>query len=307
MAVCNEIPGGISGDQRRRTIKYLVTAAMSDQDALNVLEVYAPITYDQMPRENVTVEEITKRAVLADGTQDFTVADGTYYGEAIYTRSSTERQLPEKNKNPDKADATTHKDSFSFESSLQSLREVYSPNGVSDIQSQVGGANPAGGTFGTIARPGMGYQGRERGFEGYDIRRPTSSFSLEWFPEDSVIDNTKEKLLLSAVGTVSSDVDFWGYAAGEVLCTSVTGRGRTTEDWSISARFEIALTVPSLDLGNSCVLTNVAGWDLVDVEYISTDEDIAGKKIVTKVARQATVWRVYPRKNFATIFAGLGT
>jgi len=111
------------------------------------------------------------------------------------------------------------------------------------------------------------------------------------------------KAAISALTAKVNNATFKGYAAGEVLFIGAQGRRRKTEDfWTITFFFRISRNATSIVVGPITV-TSKEGWDYLDVQYESAEDETASMMVKKPVA--ARVYRVYDRGDFSTL--GIGT
>ena len=261
MATASERFRSVSGDQKSRTIGYVVRGAASDNAALDELESTAPVLYDGMPRTNISIDEVDYNA-------------GIFFGTATYTRS--ERQ-------PAETDAVE----YAFDFSLTSQRIVQSN---STVNRYVASGSPTDFAK-AIAVDSDGVA------QGVDIRVPVSSFEVRYFPANATVTSAYQKTVRDLVGKVNSDT-FYGHAAGEVLFVGCSGSVRSDADWELSYRFEVSQNQTGIAIGD---ITGIAvdGWDILWV-YYKQDTDAATKRYIQK-PKQVNIERVYERSAFSVL------
>lgn len=250
----------VSGGQDSRRIGYIVKGASSDIDALDNLELTVAASYDGMPLDDIEIEEV-----------DYN--NGIFYATATYNRR--------------KPQAITGDSEFNFDFSLTSQRIVQS---LSTVNSYV--ASGSATNFNkAIAVDADGVP------QGVDIRVPTASFELRYYPANAVVNSAYQATVKSLVGKVNSD-PFYGHAAGEVLFVGCSGGIRSGSDWELTFRFEVSENQTGLSIGG---ITGIAvdGWDVLWV-YYKQDTDATTNRFI-QTPKQVNVERVYERAAFSAL------
>ena len=302
MANVLELFRGNAGDQNRRTIGYLVTDAFDDNDALNVLEVTAPFYYDRMRRENITIEELDKKAVNADGTPDITVADGIYRASAVYTRRKGSAPPPEEDQEPDTTGSSPdgNHDMYSFEQTLETVHIRETPYGTTRYVDNTGTPATEANWVNLV---GINQQ-PDGTVEGVDIQRPIGGFTLSYHPSIERCPDSYQKKVRDLVGHTNS-TPYMGHAVGEVWMTGATGQKRTRGDWELVYRFQTRANVSGQTIGSGSnqIQYSAQGWQYVWVYYDELDEQPPGnsEKRTILIPRQVNVETVYPSADFAEL------
>ena len=261
MATASERFRSVSGDQKSRSIGYVVRDATSDNNALDELESTAPLLYDGMPRTNISIDEVDYNS-------------GIFFGTASYTR--TQRQ-------PAETDAVE----YAFDFSLTNQRIVQSNSTVNRYVAS--GSLTDFGKAIAVDADGVA--------QGVDIRVPVASFEVRYFPANATVNSTYQKTVRDLVGKVNSDA-FYGHAAGEVLFVGCSGSVRSDADWELSYRFEVIQNQTGVTIGDITGI-NVDGWDVLWV-YYKQDTDATTKRYIQK-PKQVNVERVYERAAFSAL------
>lgn len=301
---------GISGDARQRVIQYLVEDATSDNDALTLAELASPVEYDDLARTNARVREIDKKAYTLreydpSGNpgkfieeQDTTVNDGTYYVDVIYSAQNVAS-----GSNP----ATSGRyATFAFEQSLETARirqAKYGTTTYNDVPANPGvdpsNPNPAS------AYAFEGINANKDAYDGADIRLPIGSYSYDFYPRQTDINDNYLDTVQSLVGTVNSTA-FENAAPGEILFVSATGRRRANQnDWEFNYKFEYRKNVVREVLkttGAQPIQYDKDGHDYLWVYYTESAQTNLGTggKDPILIARQVNVEQVYPRDDLWT-------
>lgn len=250
-----------SGDQNQRQIGYLVKDALSDIDALDALELEAPLKYDGLTRSGISIEEIKWPS--------------TWEATVTYTRK-------------DKSPAETGESEFSFDIALDSQRILTSNSTISRYV-------PAGTAL-TDFQKAINVDS-DGVANGVDVRVPTSAFTLAYYPEVAIVTTAYQKAVRDLCGKVNSTT-FRGHAAGEVMFVGCSGKARNITDWELVYRFEVKPNRTGITIGNITGIS-VDGWDVLWV-YYGKATDATSSRYIQK-AVQVNVERVYDRANFAAV------
>ena len=299
---------GIQGSQDDRQILYVIENAKSDQDALNIAEAAAPLTYDLMPRQNVRVVEKAKYAnadrVYSGGDeieeQDPTVADGTYYITALYSRRRGTQPVEQTDEKPAPADDDGNHNTFSFEQSLETvrIREGFGVNRYTAGGSGTPNPNDAIKFSGINVQP-------DGTVEGVDIRSPIGSFALDFYPDKDNVSIQYQTTVMGLVGSVNLST-FFGNDPGTVLFTGATGRKRNQQDWEFNFRFETRPNVTNVFVGEGSdkILYSKTGHQYAWVYYDEVKETtVGGEERSILRPRQVNVETVYESKDLNLLFA----
>lgn len=127
--------------------------------------------------------------------------------------------------------------------------------------------------------------------QGTDILVPTAQFTLDYYPQDSVITNNYLKTVEDMVGKVN-DSTFGHRAAGEVFLMGARGSKRSNEDWRIGFTFAVRANRTKHDTENDPpenefivsgieIPFDVKGWDILDpiVEPEEGEDKVQAKVI----------------------------
>lgn len=251
-----------SGDQYARSIGYIVKDAASDNDALDAVEDYAPLTYDGLKRSGISIEEIRWPDLW----------------EATATYSKIEK------KPPPESGSVEYSFDVGLESQkiLQSFSTVnrYTASGVALTDFKKSIAVDADGVA-----------------QGVDVKVPTSVFQLTYYPTFAIVTTDYQKAVRDLCGKVNSTT-FRGHAAGEVLFLGCGGKAKNPTDWELTYRFEVRPNRTGITIGS---ITNIAcdGWDLLWVYYSKSTDATSNRYIQSPT--QVNVERIYERADFATI------
>lgn len=261
MATVSEKFRGASGDLTSHSITYIVKEADDDIDALQAVDAAAPATYDGLTKDNFRYEEV-RWPDLWEVTVE-------------YTKKT--RQPPD-----------TGSSEYAFDVGLETQRVL---QGYSTVQKYTSaGAGTGENFYGAINVDSV-----TREAQGVDVRVPTGSFVVSYYPAVAVVTSAYQKTILELVGKVNN-ATFYGHAAGEVLFVGASGKARNATDWELSFRFEVRPNQTGLTIGD---ITGVAvdGWDLLWVYY---EPDVSSTKFIRKPV-QVNVERVYERADFSVI------
>ena len=307
MALIEERFRGISGDQDSRRIMYVVTDADSDQDALNIAELAAPLTYDLMPRQNISVSEqakyasqITNRNGQDVEEQDPTVADGLYYVEAIYSRRRGVQPVEETGEKPDPVSPDANHDTFAFEQASEMIRIRESGN-ATDRYTASGAGVPNQND--AIKLNGINVQS-DGTVEGVDIPSVVGGFSYDYFPQKGTVTQAYQDLVDGLAYHVNS-ATFFNKPAGTVLFTGATGRKRNVDDWEFNFRFEYRANATGLTVGEGSneIIYSKLGHQYAWVYYDEVDDtNVAGETRTILIPRQVNVETIFPTADLNTLF-----
>ena len=223
-------------------LTYVVRGTDSDVTARSELLNIAPLTHNNLKRDNAEVEEL---------------APSMWLGVVRYAKSeSTPPQVGES--------------SFSFETRggtqhiTQSLATV-----ASYASSEIPAAPNFRGAIGVTAD----------GVEGVDITVPVYTFSETHHFDDSSVTTAYKSTLFSLTGRVN-DAPFKGLAAGEALFLGAAGSKRGDDPWEISFAFAGSPNVTGLSVGTIAGIAK-KGWEYLWVRYQEA-EDTTAKMLIRK-------------------------
>lgn len=191
---------------------------------------------------------------------------------------------------PDTTGATPPE--FSFEVATESVKALHNLATVS--QGAVSGRNaPDHGGLVNVDRDGK--------VQGVDIPQAVYAFSEIHHFANAAITTAYKVNLANLVGRVNLG-PFRGFAAGEVLCTGVSGSVRGIDLWTLRFSWSVSPNVSGLTVGP---LTNITkrGWDYLEI-HVEEQED-TGQKVVLQKPYAYTVHQVLRYGNYALF--GIGT
>jgi len=136
------------------------------------------------------------------------------------------------------------------------------------------------------------------GVQGVDIVAPQMAYEETHQIAHATVIGGLVGIIHSLTAKVNN-APFKGFAAGELLFLGATGRRRKTEDfWTITFKFQASRNATAIVVGPVTV-TSKDGWDYLDVEYETAEDETASMLIKKPIA--ARVQRVYERGNFAAL------
>lgn len=265
------ISGGLAkdpiyGDSYNRTLKYIVRGSGSDDDtdALDWAEANAPTTYDALPRQlPMTIKPLS---------------DALKIWEIEVKYGSREKTPPV---------SGTANVEYTFDFSTQGVNVKQSISTIASYAAS--GTAPDFKQSINVSSDGT--------VEGVDIEAPVASFAYTLTDAAAVFSSAYRDACEELVGKVNSTT-FFGRAAGEVLCTGISGRVSNAGDSSITFRFARSENKTGIVIGD---ITGIAkkGWELLWVHF-GHAEDSTAKRIVKRPVA-AYVEKVYDTADFATI------
>lgn len=190
---------------------------------------------------------------------------------------------------PDTTGATPPE--FSFEVATESIKVLAALATVS--QGAVSGrtAPNHGGLIGVT----------DEGVEGIEVPQAVFSFSEVHHFEAAAITGAYKIQLAKLVGKVNS-TSFRGFAAGELLCTGVSGSIRGTDLWTLRYGWSALPNVSGLSIGPLSGITK-RGWDYLEIHF--EEEVDATNKVTLKKPYAYTVHQVIGYENYGLF--GIGT
>ena len=262
-----------SSQRNSRTLSYLVNGQNHDFGTTDPLEAVETDALTSTPTTQKTTLVRTDISVTELGNNIFQVV--VTYG-------------PSSSKSPDAPTSGTTID-FSMEIGTE---QTHITQSKSTTAYPTGAAPDLGGAIGVNGRA----------IDGVDILTPTLQRSFTYYFAPSSITNILIGKWFAAVGTVNND-SFYGGAAGEVLCTGISGSWRDDEDQAaITFRFAYSPNETGLSVGS---LTGIAknGWQHLWVQYEEV-EDATVDKLVPR-PKYAFVETVYDSTDFAELGIGV--
>lgn len=134
--------------------------------------------------------------------------------------------------------------------------------------------------------------------EGTDVPQMEYSFSETHHFNAAAVTNSYKIALAGLVGKVNNG-SFRGFAAGEVLCTGVSGSRRGNDLWQIRFQWAVLPNEASLTIGPLSGIVK-AGWDFL--ELFHSEKTNATTK---KIERELIGYKVHRVLKFAN-YAGFG-
>jgi len=115
--------------------------------------------------------------------------------------------------------------------------------------------------------------------EGVDVPQMVYSFSEVHHFNNAAITTAYKIQLAKLVGRVNIAA-FRGFAAGEVLCSGVSGSARGADLWSLRYAWAVQPNEAGITIGP---LTGISkrGWDYLELHY-EDEEDVTNKKLLKK-------------------------
>jgi hypothetical protein len=135
--------------------------------------------------------------------------------------------------------------------------------------------------------------------EGIEVPQATYSFSEVHHFRNAYITTAYKVALAGLVGTCNFGAGFRGFAAGEVLCTGVSGSKQAEDDWKIRFGWSVLPNVVNATVGPLTGISK-AGWDYLEWFY-DEKENTTNKRI----DRELTGYRVH-RVLRTGVFSGFG-
>lgn len=134
--------------------------------------------------------------------------------------------------------------------------------------------------------------------EGFQIEPPAETFTLAFFPENTVVSAAYQLKVGDICGTVNES-SYFGYPAGSLMLVRCTGGIRTGEDWSIDFGFAYIPNDTEIPVGDSIIVDAKDGHDLLWAYY---GEEVDGDAdALVKQPKAAYVERVWRRSNFSEL------
>lgn len=205
----------------------------------------------------------------------------TYLATARYT------QRPR----PDTSGATPP--DFAFEITSQQVKIVASLAVISSGQAS-GKTIPDNGNLIGVQPDGK--------IDGVEVPQMVYTFSESHWLAPAAITTAYKVTCASVVGSVNFGAAFKGFAAGEVLCTGISGTQRGLEQWQLRFAFGVLPNVSGLTVGPVSGIAK-AGWDFI--EWFSEEKENTTNKRMERELLGYRVHRVLRTGNFASL--GIGT
>jgi len=233
-----------------------------EQLAQAAVEDESPETYEQLPRQEISLERV-----------------GVEHWETTVRYARAQASLPQ-----------TGQSVFSFDTGGGTQHITQARQTISRT-----------GAPGTTAPDFQGAIGvTADGVEGVDIVVPVYQFAETHYVSDATVTAGYKATLFGLTGKVNSDA-FKGFQPGEVLFLGASGSRRGTgpqDDWEITFRFAASPNVTGLSVGPITGI-NKKGWEYLWVRYADA-EDVATNAIVKRPIA-AYVERVYDEGGFAAL------
>ncbi|MGC1272801.1 MAG: hypothetical protein WBC44_03775 [Planctomycetaceae bacterium] len=186
---------------------------------------------------------------------------------------------------------------FNFEVSAQPVK-VYVPLEPQTVYTAPGLTPPQASD---VAGWLIGDQGDGKGPEGVEVYEPVASFSETHYLDATGLTPLYRATVLYLVGK-TNNAAFKGFAAGEVLCQSISGSRRASDDWEISFRFSVRQNQTGLTIAGVTGI-NKQGWQYLWPRY-ELKKDAGAKQLTNKVTH-IVVADVFKPGNFSAL--GIGT
>ncbi|MFH1419471.1 MAG: hypothetical protein ABII12_14440 [Planctomycetota bacterium] len=256
-----------TGENPAVTLHYIVDGTASDTAAKSALLAAAPSTYEDLDRDECTLEPIFVDTATGRGKWDCSVRYVT-------------------NAPPEVGES-----SFSFDTG----------GGTQHVTQSISTTNkyaPAGKTAPDFKwAVGVTHDN----VEGVDITVPVYSFSETHYLADATVTEAYRGTLFNLTGK-TNNASFKGLAAGECLFLGASGSKRGVDDWEISFRFAASPNRTGLTVGD---ITSIAkkGWEYMWVRYADA-EDVTAKAIVKKPIA-VYIEKVYDEGSFSELGIGV--
>ncbi len=251
-----------AGQSASVELRYIVRGTDDDLAARSALESAAPLTYDNLPRQNVRIEPA--------GPQ-------LWDGEVTYAPAQEESQPP-----PQQGQSV-----FAFDTGGGTQHITHSLATVATFAAPLTTAPNFQGAIGVTAD----------NVEGVDIVVPVYQFTETHVFADSAITTGYKITLMTMTGRVNSD-SFRGFAAGSVLFLGAAGSKRGDGNWEITFRFAVSLNLSGITVGPMTAISK-KGWEYLWVRYEDTEDGAAQSIVKRPVA--AYVERVYLELPFSAL------
>lgn len=252
-----------TGDSPSAELGYTVRGTNDDLAARSAVESASPTTYDNLPRQAVSVEPV-----------------GPDHWDA------TVRYAP----NQQSAPPQTGESVFSFDTGGGTQHITQSRATIGTYAAPGTSAPNFQGAIGVTADS----------VNGVDITVPVYQFSETHYLPAATVTEAYKVLLFTLTGKVNNN-PFKGFAAGEVLFLGASGARRGTDpqdDWEISFRFAVSPNVTGLAVGPISGISK-QGWEYLWVRYADAQDTAANAIVKRPVA--AYVERVYDTANLGAM------
>lgn len=263
--------GGNQSESPGRTRRYFVRGATDESDALAELLAVAPAIHP--------TGLVLRTASVAEKVQGGFECDVEY---GVYQKKDP----------PAKGESQ-----FNFEVSAQPVK-VYIPLAPQTVHTAPGVTPPQPGD---VARWLIGDQGDGQGPEGVEVYEPIASFSETHYLDASLMTPLYRRTLLYLVGRINN-APFKGLELGEVLCQSVSGSRRASDDWEVTFRFSVRENQSGITVAGISGI-NKLGWQYLWPRYELTEDN--GAMTLTNKVTHIVIADVLRSGNFAAL--GIGT
>lgn len=266
-----------TGNDSRRSVRYVVDAAPDEDNAIAQLQAFRPSTLGSLVIDS---DRMVERLGV-----DTWIVESNYELPANASLPDPERLDP-----PETGDSR-----YSFEFGLTNAHITHS-KGTVDYQF-------LSGTDWTTHDQAIGVQGsgQDLRIEGVDVQVPVFTFSETHYLSVAVVTGTYKSTIGKVVGKVN-DAGFKGFAAGEVMCSSITGSQRNNADWEITFSFSASENLTGLVIG-SLPAIDKKGWEHLWVQYRKKVDTT--NNVIKMQAVAVYVEKIYDTADFSTL--GIGT
>ena len=261
-----------TGANRSVTLHYILDGTSDDETARDYLLANTFTTYDDLVRDECSLDPIFVDTVNDEGKWDCRVR---------YVRPKRHYfEVGDSSFSFDTGGGTQH-----ITQALATIARYVASGTAGDHKGAIG-----------VTRENV---------EGVDIVVPVYNFSETHYLANATVDavdptNYKQGLF-NLTGKVNNDT-FKGFAAGEVLFLGASGSQRGEEDWEITFRFAASKNATGLTVGditNSPDGISKKGWEYMWVEYKDVIDETAERKVKQPV--QVNIEKVYEEGDFSAL------
>ena len=313
-----------SGDLERRSVDYLVYDVGDEQEAIQAVIDAVPFRLPQnelFVQDSVSVEEMDKKACLADGTlngmsipvgglPDPAVKDGWYKVTVNYINETSiapdggspappDEPTPpdEEPEGPDLDDKEVRLKKHTFTQTVENVNVQTNMVGSTTYYTDASGDPDFQPDF---SQRGIHPTGEDGEFAGTTVRRPIGSFTITYNPSADDADKAYLAKVKSLVGKVNSE-EFYDYEPGEVLFVSCRGKGINDDRYGLEFAFEVRPNLKDqivFKLDGTQLVYDVDGFDYAWVLYKPAVDSTA----VAQDPVQIQVERLYSRTDLNQLF-----